>query len=208
MKSKSILGLVAAGALTIGLAGVAVGEVGSNPKPVSNDAVVAPPQGQGNHGAEHQNSSAALREHLERSDSGYLKGVDWSTAQSFAVPGTSLRGWTFEHADGGKRCLAIPDPLAEGYGVTCNAPSEVARGEATVVMLPPVASGAPNVVGALVSGEATARISGGRDASADVRKIGDVYAGTAPAGSRLVVAGRSQSIEPPTDGFVEPAPAP
>lgn len=207
MRSKSILGLAAAGALTIGLAGVAVGEVGSNPKPVSSEAVVAPPQGSGNHGAGHQSSSAELRAHLERNDSGYLKGVDWSTAQSFAVPGTSLRGWTFEQA-AGKRCLAIPDPLAEGYGVTCNTPSEVARGEATVVMLPPKASGAPNIVGALLSGDATARISGASVASADVRKIGDVYAGTAPAGSRLVVAGRSQSIEPPTGGFVEPAPAP
>lgn len=212
MTTKPILGLIAAGALAVGLAGVAIAESqlgadSSAPVPVAN-VPVAPPPGPGNIGAAHQTSSDALRAHLDRGGPEYLKGTDWGSARSFAVPGTRLRGWTFEQQSG-KRCLAMPDSLAEGYGITCRTPEEIADGKATVVLLPPTkASTAPNIIGVLTTGSKTASIETPSGATKTWERIGDVYAGTAPAGSRLVTAAGSQAIDPPTTGTIQPAPSP
>lgn len=172
--------------------------IGVTPEPVPLDAAAGTrvPPGRGNVGAEHQTSTSALRDHLERAGAEYVSDSDWESARSFSIPGTQLRGWTFDQP--GERCLAIPDPVAEGYGVSCRTRAEIERGEASVVMLPPATSGAPNIVGVLTIGEATARLE---SSSAGVHwaRIGDVYAGTAPAGSRLVTADRSQMIKPPPD---------
>ncbi len=197
MKLKSVLGGLAAGVLLTGLVGVALGEVVSSTAPVPDDVGIVPPAGNGNLGAKHQTSSSALRAHLERADPKYLAGVNWATARSFQIPETDLRGWTFSQASG-KRCLAIPDPLVEGYGITCKSSQEIAAGEATVVMLPPPSSGAPNIVGVLASEGGNARITGLKN-DGQLRKVGDVFAGTAPAGSRLVTEAGSQTIDPPTD---------
>jgi hypothetical protein len=178
-----------------------------DPVSVPSDAVVAPPPGPGNLGAAHQTSGSALREHLQRAGPAYLDGTDWASARSFAIPGTRLRGWTF--AQPGKRCLAIPDPLSEGYGVTCRTPRQIAAGEASVVMLPTTKSGAPNIVGVLTRRNQTAAIEAPSGATSHFKQTGDdVYAGTAPAGSRLVTAARRQAINPPTNEFVAPVPSP
>ncbi|HEX8206192.1 MAG TPA: hypothetical protein VF587_09050 [Solirubrobacteraceae bacterium] len=208
MWKNTALGVVAAGALTIGLAGgaLALDADSSTAGRVASDAVVAPPPGPGNQGAAHQTSSSALRAHLAAGGGSYLDGVDWASARSFAIPGTRLRGWTFDQP--GKRCLAMPDPISEGYGVTCQTPDAVAAGKASVVVLPPADAGAPNVVGVLVSGNHTASIEGAAGAAASWERIGDVYAGTAPAGSRLVTAAGSKGINPPASGFVPPATRP
>lgn len=210
MRSKSIVSLAVAGALAVGVAGVAVGDPWSGseaPVPVAENAPVALPPGPGNAGAAHQTSRTALRTHLERGGPEYLEGADWASARSFAIPGTNLRGWTFDQRSG-KQCLAIPDPLAEGYGISCDTPKEIAAGESTVVMLPPAGSGAPNIVAALTVGNAAASIEAPQGDAKHWQRIGDVYAGVAPAGSRLVVAGRSQAIDPPPGEVVEAAPAP
>lgn len=212
MRNKSVVSLAVAGALAVGVAGVAVGDPWSGsdrpaPVAVADDAPVAPPPGPANAGAAHQTSSTALRTHLERGGPEYLEGSDWASARSFAIPGTNLRGWTFDQRSG-KRCLAIPDPLAEGYGISCDTPKEIAAGESTVVMLPPVGSGAPNIVAALTAGNAAASIEAPQGDAKYWERIGDVYAGVAPAGSRLVVAGRSQAIAPAPGEVVEAAPAP
>lgn len=206
MRKKTTLGLIA-GTLTVGVAGVAVAEqLSSEPASVASDAVVAPPAGPGNLGAAHQTSSSALRVHLERGGPEYLEGVDWGSARSFAIPGTRLRGWTFEQP--GKRCLAMPDPIAEGYGVTCNTPQQVSAGKASVVILPPTDAKAPNIVGVLTSANKTAAIRTPSGAAAPWQRIGDIYAGTAPTGSRLENAGVTQAINPPTKEVVPPVAGP
>lgn len=198
------------GTLAVGAAGIAVGEPWSGPEapaPVAENAPVTPPPGPGNVGAAHQTSSVALRARLERGDGAYLRGSDWESARSFAIPGTNLRGWTFDQGSG-KRCLAIPDPLAEGYGISCDTPEEIAGGESTVVMLPPAGSGAPNIIGVLTSGNERATIDAPQGAVKHWERIGDVYAGVAPAGSRLITAAGSQAIDPPPGEVVEAAPTP
>lgn len=157
----------------------------------------APPRTDTNLGADHQTSSSALREHLERADSGYLAGADWSTARSFAIPGTRLRGWTFATRE--KRCLALPDPLVEGYGVSCKTPQEIADGQASVIFTPPADSDAPNIVGVLVADGQRASIDPPPGTTANWESWSDLAVGTAPSGSRLVVAGRRIAIEAPGD---------
>lgn len=194
------LGLVVLAATSASAVAVASGVGGLWPESarVTRDAVVAPPAGPGNLGAAHQTSVSALRSHLGGSGS----GTDWDSARSFAIPGTRLRGWTFDQP--GKRCLALPDPIAEGYGVKCASSTEVAAGEASVIFRPPTDSKAPNIVGVLISGGRTAAIETRSGARAPFERTGDVYVGIAPAGSRLVSAGRTQSIGPPSGRFVAP----
>ena len=126
MIKRSAIGVIAG--LALGGTGIAIAQdqldnESSTPISVASDAPAAPPRGPGNHGAAHQSSRTALRAHLEPSGAAYLANVDWDGARSFAIPGTRLHGWTFEQP--GRRCLAVPDPIAEGYGVTCNTPEEV-----------------------------------------------------------------------------------
>lgn len=197
MNKRTVVGVLV-GALTLGGAGVAVGQGQTGPstmKLVARDAPVTPPAGSGNYGASHQHSIAALRAHLEPSDPTYLADADWDSARSFMIPGTQLRGWTFEQP--AKRCLALPDPIAEGYGITCNTRAEIAAGRATVLVRPPAEAHAPNIVGALVSATGTASISVPSGTASQSERIGDVYVGTAPSGSRLVVASRSLRIDEP-----------
>jgi hypothetical protein len=203
-RRRRLLGFAVGGTLL--LSGGAVATTILQPVPVDPNGPVAPPPGPGNHGAPHQTSSSALRAHLEPSDPAYLRGTDWGSARSFAIPGTSLRGWTFEQP--GRRCLALPDPLAEGYGVICKTPAEVAAGEASVIVLPPRDSGAPNIVGVITSGSERASIEAPPGAATHWARIGDVYAGTAPAGSRLVTATGKKAINPRPAVIVRTAPHP
>lgn len=173
---------------------------------VGGSAVAATAQLTGNLGSPHQTSSSALRAHLAPPGLETFANTDWSSARSFAIPGTRLRGWTFERP--GKRCLAIPDPLAEGYGVTCNTPQEIAAGKATVIVLPPTEARAPTIVGVLTAGSGTASIDAPSGTTTHWKRIGDVYAGVAPTGSRLVTASGRHAIDPPTTKFVQPAPEP
>lgn len=197
-------GLVA-GALTVGGAGLATGQVAGG-SPAQVQQAVAPLAGRTNFGAPHQTSSSALRAHLERGNPEYLADVDWSSARSFVIPGTSFRGWTF--AQPRKRCLAIPDPLVEGYGITCRTPKDIAAGKATVVMLPPTETGAPNIVGVLTTGSETPSIEAPPGSTKHWQRTGDVYAGTVPAGSRLVTASGRHAIDPPKDDILPPSQVP
>jgi len=203
MNKTASAALAAAVLATAG--GVAIaGQVSGEPQAtVARNAPIAPPAGPGNRGAAHQTSAAALREHLDRGDEGYLKDVNWKTARSFTVPGTELRGWTFIQP--GKRCIAIPDPLAEGYGVTCKTPREITAGEGSVLMLTPTESGKPILAGIMVSGTQTATVQTPGKTAARWERTGDVYAGTVPAGSRLASAGMSRSIDPEPAELVPPA---
>lgn len=201
---------VVAGAVALGTTGIAIGQaqsgdeapVASPPTPIAADAPMVPPPGPGNYGAAHQTSRAALRAHLEPAGPEYLVNVEWNAARSFAIPGTRLRGWTFQQPS--KRCLALPDPIAEGYAVTCNSPEEIAAGKATIVIVAPVAAHAPNLVGALTASSGTASIVAPRGTAAKVERTGDVYVGTVPAGSRLVTASASQVVDPPTNEVLSP----
>lgn len=199
--------LVLIGALIVGGSAIAATtQLTAGPLTVARDAPVVPPPGPGNLGAPHQTSSSALRAHLQAGGPAYLANTDWSSARSFAIPGTRFRGWTF--AQPGKQCLAIPDPITEGYGVACRTPQDIAAGEATVVMLPPTEARAPNIVGVLITGSETPSIEAPPGTRTHWERIGDVYAGTAPTGSRLVTASGRQTIDPPTTRFVQPAPEP
>lgn len=204
----SIILAIGVGALTAGGAGVAVGQSGDKPEgraaPVNQNAKISPPPGSGNVGARHQTSVAALRAHLDHGS--YFKGVDWSSARSFPIAGSKLRGWTFNQNQT-KRCLAIPDPLAEGYGVTCKTPEEVKAGNGTVLVLAPRGSGVRSVAGAMVAPGDTASLKAPDGASANWERSGDVYAGTAPEGSRLEAAGKRQAVDPPSNELV-PADSP
>lgn len=199
--------LVLVGALVVGGTAVAATtQLTAGPRPVARDTAVTLPPGPGNLGAPHQTSSRALRAHLRPAGAEYLANVDWSSARSFAIPGTRFRGWTFEQP--GKRCLAIPDPLSEGYGVTCRTPTAIAAGHATLVMLPPIAARAPNIVGVLTSGRETPFIDAPSGTTTHWERIGDLYAGTAPAGSRLVTASGRHAIDPPQSKVVHLPPKP
>lgn len=204
---RSLVLAIGVGALTAGGAGVAVGQSADKPEsqaaPV-DQATIAPPPGAGNPGASHQTSAAALRAHLDHGS--YFEGVDWSSARSFPIAGSKLRGWTFNQGTT-KRCLAIPDPLAEGYGVTCKTSDEVKAGDGTVLMLAPSGSDAQSVVGAMVAPDDTASLKAPGGTSANWKRSGDVYAGTAPAGSRLQAADKGQSIDPPSTEQFKEAPS-
>ena len=192
-RRRRLLG-IAIGA-TLVLSGGAVAATIMQPISVDPNTPVQPPTGPGNHGAEHQTSRSALRAHLQPSGPTYLRTTNWDSAQSFAIPGTNLRGWSFDQP--GKRCLALPDPLAEGYGITCKTLAEVAAGEASVILLPPRDSGAPNIFGIITTAGERASIEAPPGTAAQAARIGDVYVGTAPAGSRLVTArGKKKAINP------------
>lgn len=137
-----------------------------DPQPVDPHARVVPAPGPGNHGAPHQTSADALRAHLAPS----LRDVDWDAAKSFAIPGTDLRGWTFDQP--GKRCLALPDPLSESYGVICRTPEEIAAGEAKIKIITPPGFTTPTIAGGLLS-------PGDDPPRGRLRwvRIGDVYVG-------------------------------
>lgn len=201
-RRRRVVGLAIGGGLV--LSGGAVAATILQPFPVDPDAPVVLPPGPGNHGARHQTSSSALRAHLERSDPKYLRGTAWGSARSFAIPGTSLRGWTFEQP--GRRCLALPDPLVEGYGVICKTPAEIAAGAASVMVLPPRDSGAPNIVGVITSKGERASIEAPPGAAMRWARIGNVYVGTAPAGSRLVTAAGKKLINPRPAKVIPAAP--
>ena len=208
MRKRTILGAIAAGGLVAGVAAVADGQQPAVPSPVLavRDAAIAPPSERGNLDAAHQTSNSALRAHLEPAGRGYLEGSDWSSARSFAIPGTQLRGWTFNQQD--KQCLAVPDPAAEGYGVTCNTREEVASGKATVIVTPPTGSGAPNVVGVLEADNTSASIDVPPGTAARFERIGDVSVGIAPSGSHLVTASGKHAIQPPPLVTEMPGPPP
>lgn len=208
MRSRKFLSAVVTGALTVGLVGVAIGETQAGTDVAPPAAAPAAPQSSpSNAGADHQVSRAALRAHLERGGDGYLRGSDWASAQSFAVPGTKLRGWTFQQQSG-KRCLALPDPIVEGYGVKCSTSTEIADGVATVVLIPPASTEAPSIVGVLTSGTRTASVDAPDGDAGILTRIGDVYAGSAPVGSRLITDAGSQTLNPPKHEYVEAVPAP
>lgn len=208
MRPRTMVTLLAVAALSGG-AGIAVAGdrllASGSAVPLADDVPVAPPAVNGNQGAAHQHSVNALRDHLTLGGPGYLRDVDWQSADSFPVPGTQLRGWKFDQP--GKRCLALPDPVAEGYGVTCRTPQEIAAGKASVMVLPSPDSGVPNVIGALTSGGQLASIEP-RTPDVHWQHIGDVSVGIAPAGSHLVTAGGRQKINPPPNETVTPSPRP
>ncbi len=210
MMRRSTIGVITA-VMTLGIAGIAIGadqlvDKTSTAVLVDVDAPVIPPPGPGNHGAAHQTSRIALRAHLEPSGPTYLANTDWGSARSFAIPGTDLRGWTFDRP--GKRCLALPDPVAEGYGVTCNTAEEIAAGAATVMVLSPTGAHAPNIVGALVADGGMASVETPPGTKAQWDRFGDVYVGTAPTGSRFLTGSRSQSVRPPSAEVAQAPPQP
>lgn len=150
-----------------------------------NLPVIVPEQN--NEGAAHQTSAAAFKAHLDTSTSQAPVGSD---LQSFEVAGTNLRGWTF--SDGPRKCLALPDPVVEGYAVKCGTKQDVAAGEVAVVFSPPKNTGRWPIAAARVADGDAATVAGS-DAR-NWRKSRDVYAGRVNDGATLTVAGRPQAV--------------
>lgn len=197
--------MLLAAVLGVGVAGTAAAAtlVALRDAPVTGarDAPITPPPGPGNLGAAHQTSPTAFRTHLDPAEAD-RSGTDWASLRSLPISGTPLRGWTFTRR--AKRCLALPDPIAEGYGVTCKTAKAIKDGEATVLVLVPPNAGVQSIVGALVAAGDIASLQTPAGGSATLNRTGNAYAGTAPAGSRLTTAGRSQVIDPPANALVEP----
>lgn len=194
-----VLGVAAAGTAT---AGTLVAIQDSSRPSVAPVAPIKPPPGPGNLSAAHQESAAAMRAYLDHGQADFA-GTDWTSLRLIPIPGSKLTGWSF--TQGAKRCLALPDPIAEGYGITCKTPKAIRAGEATVLVLVPANAGVPNIVGALVADDATASLDTPTGPSKTFRRTGDVYAGTAPAGSRLTAAGKRLAVDSPPNPLPAPA---
>ncbi|MBJ7459591.1 MAG: hypothetical protein JHD02_10420, partial [Thermoleophilaceae bacterium] len=152
-----------------------------------------------NEGADHQVSADAFRAFLEGDNPEPLSDVKWASLESFEVTGTNLRGWTFQK--GGGKCIAVPDPLSEGYGVSCGDGKAAAAGQVAVVFNTPKGTGKPQIVGALtVPGQAVS-LSGASSKSWS-RAASDVYAGSAADGARLVLGDRRETLNAPTPNGV------
>lgn len=185
-----VLGLALAGTATAGTL-VAIRD---SSRSVAPDAPIKPPPGPGNLGAAHQEAAAAMRAYLDHGQAEFA-GTDWTSLRVIPIPGTKLTGWSF--TQGAKRCLALPDPIAEGYGITCKTLREIRAGEATLLVLAPRNAGVSSIVGALVADDATASLDTPTGPSSTFKRTGDVFAGTAPVGSRLTAAGKRLAVDPP-----------
>lgn len=198
--------ILLAAVLGVGVAGTAAAAtlvaLRDAPVTVTRDAPITPPPGPGNFGAAHQTSPTVFRAYFDHGEE-YLSSTDWGSLRSLPISGTRLRGWTFKQR--AKRCLALPDPIAEGYGVTCKTAEAIRRGEATVLVLAPANAGVRSIVGALVARGGTATLQAPPGDSATLVRTGDAYAGAAPAGSRLTTAGRRQTVDPPPNPLISPA---
>jgi hypothetical protein len=132
-------------------------------------AVVVPKQN--NVGAAHQTSVSAFRAHIEAA--GAAPDADWSTAKTFPIAGTKLNGWTFN--SGSQDCLAVPDPVVEGYAVKCGDKSEVADGKIAFVFAPAVQTGEPNIAAVLSPTASDVSVSGSDQST--WKRSGNVTAG-------------------------------